>query len=132
MATVVQTGTVTINAAFLQEIKEVNQDLWALLAELRHRCQRPLAPGACRWLLDRLCQLRDQLALHFSLEEAYRRLCCRRNFSSYQAIFSCSSFTNCSRETHRALRDSMSSGEEVGIVFMYHCFDTPMPTSRRG
>lgn len=71
MATVTRTGTVTINAAFLQEIKEVHQELWALLAELRHRCQRPIAPGACRLLLDRLGLLRDQLALHFSLEEAY-------------------------------------------------------------
>jgi hypothetical protein len=71
MNVVTTTGTVTVNAAFLQEIKEVNQELWSLLAELRHRCQRPLAPGACRHLIDRLCQFRDQLALHFSLEEAY-------------------------------------------------------------
>ena len=65
------TGTVTVNAAFLQEIKEVNQELWSLLAELRHRCQRPIAPGSCRPLIDKLCQFRDQLALHFALEEAY-------------------------------------------------------------
>lgn len=65
------TGTVTVNAAFLQEIKEVNQELWSLLSELRHRCGRPLAPGQCRHLIDKLCQLRDQLALHFALEEAY-------------------------------------------------------------
>jgi hypothetical protein len=71
MTVVTTTGTVTVNAAFLQEIKEVNQDLWRLLADLRHRCQRPLAPAHCRHLIDKLCQLRDQLALHFSLEEAY-------------------------------------------------------------
>ena len=71
MPVITSTGTVTVNAAFLQEIKEVNQELWALLAELRHRCQRPIAPGHCRALIDKLCQLRDQLALHFSLEEAY-------------------------------------------------------------
>jgi len=65
------TGTVTVNAAFLQEIKEVNQELWSLLSELRHRCQRPLAPAQCRNLIDKLCQFRDQLALHFALEEAY-------------------------------------------------------------
>jgi hypothetical protein len=65
------TGTVTVNAAFLAEIKEVNQELWTLLAELRHRCQRPINPGACRHLIDKLCLLRDQLALHFALEEAY-------------------------------------------------------------
>jgi hypothetical protein len=65
------TGTVTVNAAFMQEIKEVNQELWSLLTELRHRCQRPLAPAQCRLLIDKLCRLRDQLALHFALEEAY-------------------------------------------------------------
>jgi hypothetical protein len=65
------TGTVTVNAAFLQEIKEVNQELWHLLSDLAHRCQRPIAPSHCRVLIDKLSQLRDQLALHFSLEEAY-------------------------------------------------------------
>jgi hypothetical protein len=65
------TGTVTVNAAFLEEIKEVNQELWELLGELRHRCQRPVAPAQGRHLIDKMCRLRDQLALHFSLEEAY-------------------------------------------------------------
>jgi len=71
MTVITTTGTITVNAAFLQEIKEVNHELWDLLTQLRHRCQRPIAPGSCRQLIDRLCQLRDQLALHFSLEEAY-------------------------------------------------------------
>ena len=71
MPVLTTTGTVTVNAAFLEEIKEVNQELWQLLTDLRHRCQRPIAPAHCRLLIDKLCQLRDQLALHFSLEEAY-------------------------------------------------------------
>jgi hypothetical protein len=71
MTVLATTATLTVNAAFLQEIKEVNQELWQLLADLRHRCQRPIAPGQCRLLIDRLGQLRDQLALHFALEEAY-------------------------------------------------------------
>src|SRR5687768_9654604 len=71
MTVLTSTGTVTVNAAFLEEIKEVNQELWQLLGDLRHRCQRPVAPGHCRLLIDKLCQLRDQLALHFALEEAY-------------------------------------------------------------
>src|SRR5687767_2315396 len=65
------TSTVTVNAAFLQEIKEVNQELWQLLAELHHRCIRPISPGQCKTLIDRLSELRDNLALHFALEEAY-------------------------------------------------------------
>ena len=68
---VVVTRTVTVNASFLQEIKDVNQELWQRLEEMRHRCQRPIAPANCRHLVDRLSQLRDQLALHFALEEAY-------------------------------------------------------------
>jgi hypothetical protein len=65
------TRTVTLNPAFLQEIKEVNEELWQLLAELRHRCQRPSGPGPCRRLIDQLELLRDQLAMHFALEEAF-------------------------------------------------------------
>src|SRR2546423_8419932 len=71
MTVVTTTGTVTVNAAFLKEIKEIKRELWPLLAVLRLRGQRPFAPGQCRLLIDKLCQFRDQLALHFSLEEAY-------------------------------------------------------------
>jgi hypothetical protein len=67
----ISTGTVTVNAAFLQEIKEVNQELWQLLADLHHRCIRPIATGQTKTLVDRLGELRDQMALHFALEEAY-------------------------------------------------------------
>jgi len=71
MSTVVMTRTVTVNAAFLQEIKDVDQELWQRLEEMRHRCQRPIGPAHCRHLTERLSELRDQLALHFALEEAY-------------------------------------------------------------
>lgn len=65
------TATLTVNAAFLEEIKEVHQELWQLLDDLRHRVTRPIAPQLCRSLIDRFELLRDQLALHFALEEAY-------------------------------------------------------------
>lgn len=70
MATIL--GTVTVNAAFLQEIKEDNRELRNLLAEARQAFveshgTRPTA----RHVGDFLGELRDQLALHFSLEEAY-------------------------------------------------------------
>lgn len=71
MTGVTITRTVTVNPAFLQEIKDVNEELWQLLADLRSRCQRPIAPGGCRGLVEQLGALRDQLALHFALEEAY-------------------------------------------------------------
>ncbi|MBC7856524.1 MAG: hemerythrin domain-containing protein, partial [Pirellulaceae bacterium] len=71
MAVLTFTATVTVNPAFLQEIKEVNQELWQSVADLRHRCSRPIATGMCRHLVDWLGELRDQLALHFALEEAF-------------------------------------------------------------
>ena len=66
------TKTVTVNAAFLQEIKEDNQRLRQLQSELRgiygHR--RPF--GLSRFvLIDFLENYRDQLATHFALEEAF-------------------------------------------------------------
>ncbi len=65
-------SVVTVNAAFLQEIKEVNQELWSLLEELQCHC----LPAACLStplgdLAVMLSELRDQIALHFALEEAY-------------------------------------------------------------
>lgn len=71
MATPVKQGTLTINAAFLSEIKEVHQELWDLLADLRKRHERLGDAAETRQLIDDLAQLRDLLALHFSLEEAY-------------------------------------------------------------
>jgi iron-sulfur cluster repair protein YtfE (RIC family) len=64
--------TVRVNAAFLQEIKEDNVELGDLLqqlsAELLTRRPRTHDP---RLLLDLLNRLRDQLGIHFSLEEAF-------------------------------------------------------------
>lgn len=69
---VTQTSSVTINSAFLQEIKDVNQQLWDLIDEVRQLCKSELRN---QWDCYRLCSrfelLRDQLATHFSLEEAY-------------------------------------------------------------
>ncbi len=78
-STAARTATVTVNAAFFQEIKEVNQELYDLLKRVRERLAehrekadssgRHSANG--RQLADLLAELRDQLALHFALEEAY-------------------------------------------------------------
>jgi hypothetical protein len=72
MAVGKKTSTVTVNAAFLQEIKEVNADLWKLLDDVRHLCHDPhYVRSHRRRLVLMLGTLRDQLALHFALEEAY-------------------------------------------------------------
>ncbi len=68
----IATRTVTVNAAFLQEIKDDNRELRRLLAkanDLFSWCGGGRAPA--RELVETLGGLRDQLAIHFSLEEAY-------------------------------------------------------------
>ena len=66
------TRTVTVNAAFFQEIKEVNQDLWRSLRVLKRQCARPSAIlNHQKTFLACFEEARDQLALHFALEEAF-------------------------------------------------------------
>ncbi len=66
------TSTVTINAAFLQEIKEVNEELWKLLERTRQLCSdQKQMKSQGKQALELLGALRDQLAMHFALEEAY-------------------------------------------------------------
>ena len=72
MTTAISSATLTINSAFLREIKEVDQELWELLDQARYGCSRSLDatlghPELVK-LLRRLC---EQLALHFSLEESF-------------------------------------------------------------
>jgi hypothetical protein len=69
MATV--TSTVTVNAAFLQEIKDDNRRLQDLLGVLRSAFAQHSEPADPLWIADGLEELRDQLATHFALEDAY-------------------------------------------------------------
>jgi predicted ATPase len=63
--------TITINAAFLQEIKEDHRELREVLVRVKeHLTQNSLA-SSTRPLLEMLHSLRDRLAMHFALEEAY-------------------------------------------------------------
>jgi hypothetical protein len=68
----IATHTVSINPAFLQEIKDDHHELRQLMHHVAAMFDRP---GWMRVEYDRLVELitklRDQLALHFSLEEAY-------------------------------------------------------------
>ena len=72
MAIANTTSTVTVNAAFLKEIKDVNQDLWHIVAALREVTGNPYLVRSRRYqFVGMLEDLRDHLALHFALEEAY-------------------------------------------------------------
>jgi hypothetical protein len=65
------TATVTVNAAFLQEIKQDNRELRHLLHQVNSAVSRPLPTMRPKQLVGLLQRLRDQLAMHFALEEAY-------------------------------------------------------------
>jgi hypothetical protein len=64
--------TVSINAAFLQEIKEDHHELRQLLHHTGAMLGRPeWMPIEYDRLADLFEKLRDQLGMHFALEEAY-------------------------------------------------------------
>jgi hypothetical protein len=68
---VVATNLVTVNPAFLQEIKEVNEELWKLLHTARTSVADAVHVDQLPNLIPLLQELRDQLALHFALEESF-------------------------------------------------------------
>jgi hypothetical protein len=66
------TALVTLNPAFLQEIKEDNQELHERLRDLKAICAGEVTlPVSKGKIVAFLHELRDQLAMHFALEEAY-------------------------------------------------------------
>lgn len=72
MAVATHSLTTMINAAFLQEVKESNVELWDAVHELRQMIEGvDSTSGNARRLVALLGQLRDLLAFEFSLEEAY-------------------------------------------------------------
>lgn len=67
-----QTRRMTVNAAFLKDIKDDNRDLKLLLDRILPLVEHPqTASNHWQELIDLFAGLRDQLALHFALEEAY-------------------------------------------------------------
>lgn len=67
-----QTRRLTVNAAFLKDIKDDNRDLKELLDKIFPLAEYPqTAINHWQELINLFADLRDQLALHFSLEEAY-------------------------------------------------------------
>ena len=66
------TRTVTVNAAFLKEIKDDAEELRGLFRRLEVNLLVESPPRVSRrHLHSSLSELRDQLAMHFTLEEAF-------------------------------------------------------------
>lgn len=72
MAVENQTSTLTVNAAFLQEIKEVDEELWELMHQANSWCDSARhVRHHGRRVVETLSELRDHVGMHFALEEAY-------------------------------------------------------------
>ncbi len=72
MTTHTTTRSLSVNAAFLKDIKDDNQHLKQLLDKISFLSSHvQTASNHWREFVELLGDLRDQLALHFSLEEAY-------------------------------------------------------------
>ena len=68
----IHTYTVAINPAFLQEIKDDDRDLRRLLTHTLGALEPVrMERVSLRSVVDLLARLRDQLAMHFTLEEAF-------------------------------------------------------------
>lgn len=67
-----KTRRLSVNAAFLKDIKDDNRELKRLLDEINPLAQhQQIAINHWPELIQLFAELCDQLALHFSLEEAY-------------------------------------------------------------
>jgi hypothetical protein len=63
---------VTINAAFLQEVKEANSQVWDTLFQLRIGSQVDCpSEEKIHWWVHKLTEFRKQLSVEFALEETY-------------------------------------------------------------
>jgi len=66
------TRTITVNAAFLQEIKDDNLELRAIFERAGEAFELPVAAvSSYKEIVEILATLRDQLAIHFALEESF-------------------------------------------------------------
>ncbi|MEM8733760.1 MAG: hypothetical protein AAGG44_06050 [Planctomycetota bacterium] len=73
MSVITKNATTTlVNAAFLQEVKESNFDLWKLFNTIREMSvqEEPPREETTEWV-SKLSELRDAVGLEFSLEETY-------------------------------------------------------------
>lgn len=67
-----QQHTTVVNAAFLQEVKDSNEELWTVLDQIRLiEPAKQENKACCKRLVDCLSELRDCVGLQFSLEETY-------------------------------------------------------------
>ena len=129
------TQTVAINAAFLQEIKDDHHELRQLMHHTQAMLERPA------WmmteydrLVDLLGKLRDQLAMHFSLEEAFGyfddalssapHLCKRAEFLRRQHAGLYSQLCRFAERAEALLYGEPTPADLADLIDGYHAFSS--------
>ena len=98
--------TLLVNAAFLQEIKDSNPDLWHAMHQLRQLCEsEEPTTSLLRRLVRSLDDLRDRWALQFALEESY----------GYISVSSPNDLSNAEMTLYR------STFEQAELACSQHC-----------
>ena len=127
--------TVAINAAFLQEIKDDHHELRQLMHHTQAMLERPswMTTEYDR-LVELLGKLRDQLAMHFSLEEAFGyfddavssapHLCKRADFLRRQHAGLYSQLCGLAERAESLLYGEPNPADLTDLVDGYHAFSS--------
>lgn len=120
------TTLLSVNPAFLQEIKDSNPDYWESIHRIQIICHSPDDPNTvCRSLVKALDVLRDTVALQFSLEESYGYIVVgdRRDFDSSETPITEKAAS--SHAEHRTLYIKLSELAEVAEELQYRGVEFP-------
>lgn len=111
-----RTSCLAVNAAFLREIKDDNRFLDELLLATRDALSNvdPIKLNV-RVLVELLCRLRDRLAMHFSLEEAFGYF---ENALEFPTDLS--SQADICRHQHESLYVDVCDAVEAAEKLLYH------------
>lgn len=108
-----QTKTTMVNAAFLQEVKDANPRMWSTVRELRTiQASQSDSRESARRLVDLLSELRDCIALQFSLEETYGFIECAPHSPQFGAADAQTARTQ-HRELYLQLHEIVEQAEEA-------------------
>ena len=120
------TELMSVNPAFLQEIKDSNPDYWKSIENIQHICHNPDDPTAvCRSLVKGIDELRDNVALQFSLEESYGYIVVgdRRDFGARPTPIT--EKTARTQSEHRKLYIRLSELAELAEELQYRGVEFP-------
>jgi hypothetical protein len=113
MSTITSTATMMVNAAFLQEVKDSHLQFWSDLDDLKHLLASDSEPREQSIQLVRILNdLRDSIALEFSLEDTYGYIQGSR-FANYVAAARATQARRQHGELYLQLHEILERAEEA-------------------